>query len=181
MEGDLIPGVGVLLSGRAVVLKENAAGERHRVAILKPGDIFGEVAVYTGDHWTASVLAEDSSSVLVLPKKNLMVRKKHDEASELFQLNMLKLVSRKALKLNQNLEILSMRTLRQKLIRLFQMEWKMQKQNPLKLSMNREEMAEFLQVSRPALSRELMKMKVDNLIDYRKNEFYLFDWTSEME
>jgi CRP-like cAMP-binding protein len=181
LEGEKISGIGVLLSGSAVVLKENATGERHRMATLLPGDIFGEVAVYTGDIWTASVLAEDRSMVLFLPKKELVNRRNLSEVSVQFQLNMLSLVSRKTLKLNQKLEILSMRSLRQKLIHYLRLEWNRQKCNPIFLSMNREELAEYLQVSRPALSRELMEMKKENLIEYHKNEVILKDWFFEIE
>lgn len=180
MEGEMISGIGVLLTGMASVFKENAAGERHRMATLKPGDIFGEVAVYTGEHWTASVMAEEPSAVLILPRQQLL-HLNETAGAAVFQMNMLKLVSKKALKLNQKLEILSMRSLRRKLIRLFQIEWKSQKQNPLILPMNREELAEYLQVSRPALSRELMNMKRDNLIDFSRNKFYVSDQLAELE
>lgn len=179
-EGEMISGIGVLLTGMASVFKENAAGDRHRMAIVKPGDIFGEVAVYTGEHWTASVMAEETSSVLILPRHQLL-HLNETAGAAVFQKNMLKLVSKKALKLNQNLEILSMRSLRRKLIRLFQIEWKAQKQNPLILPMNREELAEYLQVSRPALSRELMNMKRERLIDFSRNKIYISEQLAEME
>lgn len=180
-EGEMISGIGVLLTGMASVFKENAAGERHRMAVLNPGDIFGEVAVYTGEHWTASVMAEEPSSVLILPRPQLLHLNGSSGASAIFQINMVKLISRKALKLNQKLEILSMRSLRRKLIRLFQIEWKAQKQNPLILPMNREELAEYLQVTRPALSRELMNMKRERLIDFSRNKIYISDQLAEME
>lgn len=36
-------------------------------------------------------------------------------------------------------------------------------------------MAELLNVPRPSLSRELTKMKDDNLIDFDKNQIKIFD------
>jgi len=125
-------------------------------------------------------MAEEPSAVLILHRQQLL-HLNETAGAAVFQMNMLKLVSKKALKLNQKLEILSMRSLRRKLIRLFQIEWKSQKQNPLILPMNREELAEYLQVSRPALSRELMNMKRDNLIDFSRNKFYVRDQLAELE
>lgn len=181
IEGDAILGVGILLTGTVAVLKENAEGERHRIAVLKPGEIFGEVAVYTGDHWTASVLAEEAATVLILPRRNLLDVKALPEISGVFLMNMLKLVSSKALNLNRKLDILSMGSLRQKLVRLLQSEWRTQRKNPLILQMNREEMAEYLKASRPALSRELMKMRKEHLVEYHKNQFYLSERIVHMD
>jgi len=45
----------------------------------------------------------------------------------------------------------------------------------LELPFNRNEMAEFLNVSRPSMSREMGRMKHDGVIDFRKNTFLILD------
>ena len=42
VQGDDLYGLGVLLAGEALVVKENAAGERVIMAVLGAGDIFGD-------------------------------------------------------------------------------------------------------------------------------------------
>ena len=43
------------------------------------------------------------------------------------------------------------------------------------LRMDREELAEFLGVARPSLSRALMKLKEDGVIDVEKNRITVLD------
>ena len=46
------------------------------------------------------------------------------------------------------------------------------------LSMNRQELADYLGVERSALSREMARMKKEGLIDYRKNEITILYQTA---
>lgn len=181
LEGDPISGIGILISGTASVIKENPSGERLRIAHLKTGDVFGEVAVYTCDFWTATVLSEEMTEVLMISRMNLLPSEMQSNYDAKFQLNMLRIVSRKALNLNQKLEILSMRSLRKKIVKFLAVELERQGKNPMVLRMNREEMAEFLQVSRPALSRELMRLKKESLLEFEGRVFYIPDFLNLMK
>jgi CRP-like cAMP-binding protein len=44
------------------------------------------------------------------------------------------------------------------------------------LQMNRDEIADFLNVTRPSVSRELGKMRDEGLIDYHKATFKILDY-----
>jgi Mn-dependent DtxR family transcriptional regulator len=43
------------------------------------------------------------------------------------------------------------------------------------ISLKRNELAEFLNVSRPSLSREMIKMKDEGIIDFYKSSFKIID------
>lgn len=174
-EGEPIEGVGIVLAGAVSVSKDNPQGERLIMARLHEGDVFGEVAVYTGTIWTATVMSKVPSIVLFLKREKLLDQGEPCEGCVKFQLNMLQLVAKKALSLNVKLEILAMRTLRKKVLKYLLLEWKKTKENPLDLPFNREDMAEFLQVARPALSRELSLLKEEGLIHYKGKRFILMD------
>lgn len=45
----------------------------------------------------------------------------------------------------------------------------------MKLTMNREELADYLGTTRPSLSRELMKMQQEHLIETEKNIIKIVD------
>ena len=83
--------------------------------------------------------------------------------------NMLKIIARKNLMLNQKIEILSKRTLREKLLCYFDY----QRNNSAKftISFNREQLASYLCANRSVVSAELSKMQDDGLILYSKNTF----------
>ena len=84
--------------------------------------------------------------------------------------NMLLILSEKAFYLNQKLLIQSGKTLREKLSRFFLSN---SKESSLELEFNREELADFLGVTRPSISREIMNMKRDGLIDVVGNKVIL--------
>ena len=80
--------------------------------------------------------------------------------------NMLKLLSDKAMKLNKKVEYMSIRGMREKLCTFFWEQYKKQQSNIIHLPMKRNEMADFLNVSRPSMSREMSRMREEGLIDF---------------
>ncbi|HCW22335.1 MAG TPA: Crp/Fnr family transcriptional regulator, partial [Lachnospiraceae bacterium] len=85
--------------------------------------------------------------------------------------NMVFLLADKNTRLMAKLEILSKRTLTQKILSLLSFEAQRAGSLYFTLPMNRDEMAEYLCVNRSALSRELSLMKDKGLIDYDRNTF----------
>jgi acetate kinase len=60
--------LGVLVDGQAEVSYADDSGERHRVAILKTGDVFGEISLMTGDRTTADIIGVTRCRVLLIPQ-----------------------------------------------------------------------------------------------------------------
>jgi len=60
--------LGVLLEGEAEVSVTDDTGQRHRVAILKAGDIFGEMALLTGDRTVADVIGHTRCRAVIVPQ-----------------------------------------------------------------------------------------------------------------
>lgn len=175
-ENEKLEGVGIILSGIVSVGKDTSSGDRLMMARLGQGDIFGEVAVYTGALWTATVQADQEASVLFLPAEKLLnPDNKFCEGTYRFTLNMLYIIARKARALNEKLELVALKGIRKKislyLIKLYQKNNEMEFMVPLK----RGEMAEYLQVSRPSLSRELTRLKDEGLLDFEGRSFKLID------
>jgi CRP-like cAMP-binding protein len=83
--------------------------------------------------------------------------------------NMLRIVSNKAMSLNEKIEYLSVRSIREKISKYLIAQYKQQKSTSLFLNMNRNEMADFLNVTRPSLSREMSYMKEEGLIDFHRS------------
>lgn len=67
-EGDPGRGLYVLLSGEVDVNKRTEAGGQVLLATLKPGDVFGEIALLKGGPVTATVSAARQSTILFLDK-----------------------------------------------------------------------------------------------------------------
>ena len=80
---------------------------------------------------------------------------------------------RKAYYLNQKIQIISCATLRQKIAKIL-LEYDKAGESPA-ITMNREEMADFLNVARPSLSRELMRMQEEGLVKVTKRGIFVPD------
>lgn len=89
--------------------------------------------------------------------------------------NFMGLLSNKILMLNKKLKNLSYETLRQKIASLLLESYHINKKALFQINSSRKEMAESLGVPRPSLSRELINMKKDGLIDFHKNAFKILN------
>jgi CRP-like cAMP-binding protein len=87
--------------------------------------------------------------------------------------NIIELLANKNVYLNRKLDILSKRSLREKILQFLHSYSTSSKERIITIPYNRLAMADYLGVDRSALSRELSKMKADGLIDYHKNTFIL--------
>jgi len=175
--GDRFDSMGILLEGEATVNKENALGNRVMVAMLKPGDMFGEVIAFSGQaFWPSTIQAQKASKVLFLSRDRIT-----GECEQLCPWhhmliqNMLKIISQKALILNKKLDYLTIGGIREKVSAFLLEQYKKTGKTDFTLPMNRNEMAEFLNVSRPSLSREMCRMRDIGIIDFHMSEVKIID------
>ena len=155
----------VLLEGTVNVCRESAEGRRAVMArVDAPGDLFGEVHVFLGrPSYGCSVLAETPVRVLGIPARFFYAtcEKACSVHSRMIR-NMLGIFAHKAFFLTRRISLLSSGSLRRKVAALL-----LEHRRPdgsVTLSMNREQMADFLGVTRPSLSRELASMRDEGLL-----------------
>ncbi len=175
--GEQFEGVGVVVEGQVSIVKENAAGERIVLSILEQGDLFGEMAAFSGNKkWPATVIAQTDCSVMYVPAEKLAGQ---CAASCLGHrkliMNMLGILSRKAIKLSRQLEYLSIRSMRARIASFLLEQYKISGQTTFMLTMNRNEMADFLNVARPSLSRELCRMRDEGILDFHRSSLQIKD------
>ena len=171
---DKVAHTGIVLSGEMHILHECLDGRRSLIAPLMPGDIYAEALCCADiEESPVSVMAKTDSVVMMLdfPKILSSCPSTCGLRGELIE-NMLKAMANKNLHLQNRMEILGIKSVRNKVLRYLESFVPKQGQN-IVIPFNREELANFLCVDRSALSHELTRMKADNLIDYRKNHFYL--------
>lgn len=171
LSGDTVSFVGLILSGSIRIIKEDVYGHSTILAELAAGEIFGEVFACAGISQSPVTVqtAEDSEILFIDYKKIITLCTAACSFHTALIENMLKLIAKKNLMLNQKIEILSKRTTREKLMCFFDMQ-----RGPVKkfaISFNREELAHYLCVDRSAMSNELCKMRDEGLILFYKNIF----------
>lgn len=177
IEGHDIDGIGVVLSGALTISKDNFDGSRVIINKLDSGDMFGEIAAFSERRlWPATVQAQGECHVMFMPPEKIVGSCQNACLShKLLIMNMLKIVSNKAMNLNRKIEYLSIKSIREKICKFLMEQYKKQQSTTLHLNMNRNEMADFLNVTRPSLSREMSFMKDEGIIDYYRSSIKILD------
>lgn len=166
----------VLAEGSVIVFNDSSTGKRSIMATFdQPGELFGEVFVFLNkreyDHYAQ---AASPSKILQMPREFLYHTCGNSCGHhEKLISNMLSILAQKAYFLNQKLQIVSCATLRQKIAKV--LLHSCGADGKVTLSMNREELADFLNTARPSLSRELMKMQEDGLLKIEKRDIFIPD------
>ena len=94
--------------------------------------------------------------------------------------NALKLISHENMRKEYRLAILSRKGLRERILTYLMMQSGRRKKATFTIPFTREELASFLCVNRSAMCHELSLMQQEGLISFRKNEFTLCNWESNM-
>lgn len=175
--GDAVEGIGILLEGRIEVLKENLLGQSVVVASFGRGQIFGEVAAFSKETtWPSSVRVVENATVMTIRSEHFSGRCQQDchYHRQLMQ-NMLHILAEKALVLNRKVDFLSVKTIRGKIAAMIYETVLAKHATTVTLPYTRETMAKMLNVARPSLSRTLVQMKEEGIIDFNRSEFTVLD------
>lgn len=172
-EEENINHVGVVMEGAVDMLKEDVWGNRTMLVRSYPQDIFGETFACGEDSLSVvTFAAAENCRVLFLSFCRVMHTCTH--ACQFHQTlieNMVRLIARKNRELMRKVEVVSKKTLREKILAYLSIQSQAQGSRRFEVPLGRVEWAEYLCADRSALTRELAKMKDEGLIDYQRNSF----------
>lgn len=172
-EGDKCTSIGIVMEGDVEIQKVYLSGKTVIVSTLEPGDIFGEVIVFSKmGMYPSTITAASNAKILFINKADIV---KMCSLSIDVLNNFMELLSNKILMLNKKIKNLSFDTIREKICSYILDEYQKQKTKNIVLPFSRKDMADHLGVQRPSLSREFIKMKEEGLIDFNKNNVTILD------
>ena len=176
-EGAQVHEFGILLSGRARSIKWDTSGRLIIITLLQNGSEIGVLlAASPGRESPVSVQAQENVSVLLIPYDRLIARCENAcPWHERLLRNYIGIVAEKGLVLHDRIDCLLKPTLRKKISNYLLRISREQQSRTICVPLNRNAMAEYLNIERSALSRELSCMRRDGLIDYYRNSFRLLD------
>lgn len=165
----------VLVEGSVSVCQDSMDGKSYMIAQIEENDIFGEVFLFLkGVGYSQYVIANVNSKVLEIPKEFFTHTCTENCTSHATIIgNMLNVLARKAYYLNNKVQLLTSGSLRQRLAKYF--TGNMTDEGFIKLGMKRDNFAAYLNVTRPSLSRELMKMQEEGIIKVKKDMIKVVD------
>lgn len=166
--------IGMLLEGAVQIVKEDAEGNRTLVAALGDGELFAEsICCAMVEESPVTVIADQNSKIAWLDINEIMSSQaRGDELYARVIKNLLLIIARKNMFLQSRMELARIKSVRGKVLHYLS-TFEQGQSGEIIIPLNREEMADYLLVERSALSHELMKMKRDGIIDYKKNKFRL--------
>lgn len=175
LAGDAPGHIGIVLDGRAQVLREDANGARNIVTELETGEMFAETFAFA---WVpalpVSVQATGPCNVLLVDAARLVAAPTNAcPFGQTLVRNMLAVLAGKALALNRKLAHLEKRTTREKLLSYLMEQAALQHSASFTIPFNRQQLADYLLVERSALSAELSRMQKEGLLRYHRNAFQL--------
>ena len=168
-----VEAVGILLSGKVDMIKEDLWGNKTLLVSMQKGELFGEsFSCGIVKNATVSFVADTASMILFLPFSRIlrtcnMPCKFHHRLIE----NMVTVIAEKNIVLMDKVDILSKKTLREKIATYLLQEASKQQSLYFDIPLGRVQLAEYLCVDRSALTRELNTMKAEGYIDFDKNTF----------
>lgn len=173
IEGEKLPGVGVILHGEIAVVKEDHDGNRLMIARFGTGELIGEVAAFSSEQfWPATIITSEPCQIMFI-SINKIINSCPNQCSEHRQLitNILKIIANRALIMNRKMNYLMIRSLRVKISNYLLEQYKKHGKPIFELPLTRQELADYLHVSRPSLSREMGRMRDEGIINFHLNRF----------
>ena len=175
-EGEHIRHVGIVLSGSVDMIKEDLWGNRTMLVRVRKNELFGETFACGEDSLSVVTFLVSEDTGILFVSFDRVMRNCANACSFHHQLieNMVRVIADKNRDLMRKVEVVSKRTIREKLLAYLSIQAQIQGARYFEIPFGRVELAEYLCVDRSALTRELVKMKEDGLIDYDKNCFRIF-------
>ena len=142
------------------------------MANVNPGETFGEALCHLGQETGIYIRSVTDATVLWMNTDKIKSDLSEKTKADVILVNrFITMLARRALMMNDRIQILSKLTIREKLITFFSQYNKRLGAEVFELPFNRNDMAIYLGVNRSALSRELSKMKSDGIVSFHKNKF----------
>ena len=159
--------VGVLTKGAAVIERIDHQGSRTILERLEEGGVFGEMLMFenvAGDSIT--VIAEEPCRVWFMQDEHATRRceKACAHHSRLVE-NMFHIMTEKAAALSERVEVLSRRSIREKLLCYFGLLAGQRQKPSFQLPFSLSALADYISADRSAMMRELKKMKDEHLVE----------------
>jgi CRP-like cAMP-binding protein len=173
--GDFVREIGIIVSGRVHLIKDDARGNSNIISEIRTGDMFAEAVVCGGlGILPVTITVAEDSEVLFIDFQRVVTT---CHSSCVFHAvlirNMIGVFARKNMMLTGKMEHITKRTTREKLLSYLSEQRLLLKSPSFKIPFDRQGLADYLSVDRSALSAEMSRLKSEGLITYRKNHFEL--------
>ena len=156
------------------MIRYDYTGDRTIVEEISAGDIFSDM--FISNHSSElSVEAVKDSEIIFLSYDEIIKKCETSQYALSLLDNLFTVMSQKIIKRNERIELLTARSIRNKLLAYFELEAKKNNSKSFNLNYSYTDLADYLAIDRSAMMRELKNLKEDRLIkDVNKKITLLF-------
>lgn len=173
--GECVTHIGLVLSGGVNSVMNNYWSDSNIFGHMGPGQIFADAyAAIPGKELLVDIMACEPTEVLFLNTTKVMTTCPsactfHNRAIR----NLLQICAERNLCLSRRMLHISFKSIRNRLLSYLTDQEVENGKSEFTIPFSRQELANYLNVERSALSNELSKMQKDGLLSYHKNQFTL--------
>ena len=167
--------VGIVERGCAALIRIDEEGVATVLEELGPGGVFGRTLAFAGSSGDSlEVVCREPCDVLFIDYPHILKRCEHacNRHSVLVQ-NMLRLMSDKAQALSQRVDVLSRRSIREKLLCYFRQLSEQAGSNTFTLPFSLSTLADYIATDRSAMMRELKRLREEGVVRSDGRQFTL--------
>lgn len=172
--GSIVTDIGLVLSGSVRIEHTDLWGNKSILGITPAGGVFAEsYACIPNEPMMVDAAANEDCEILFISVPKLFTPCPVYESQSMLIQNLVIISAEKNLQLSRRSLHTSPKTIRGRLFSYFSQQVSAQGSNKIIIPFDRQQLADYLNVERSALSKELGKMKNDGLIEYNKNTFLI--------
>lgn len=157
--------IGILLSGYIQIIRTDHNGVRTIIEELFDGDIFGTMISSLQNSEYDIVTKEPTTIILIDYNRIINFDMNNKGYYNKFIQNLLQIIISKIGEKNERIEILTKKTIRNKLLEYFNITSKKNRSRNIYIPFNYTDLADYLAIDRSAMSRELKYLKEEGLIE----------------
>lgn len=171
--GDPLTEVGLVLAGEIRVSTAGIQGTGLLVGRFGPGEVFGVDLLADDRNRTGRtvIAATDGQALMVAMGRILHAEGPLCALRSGVVENLMRIALRRNRQLQRQLDIVASRSLRARICQFLAWQQETHRSARFTVAYSRAELAEFLNADRSALSRELSRMRDEDLIDFHRNSF----------
>lgn len=172
-----------LLDGHVRLERNEYNGTVSIMDRLAPGDVYGHLSAFDNNlNEIATLIAEDDVHYLLFQKNAFYQHCSQACATHArVTRNMLSLIAGQNRRLSNKISYLMCSSLKGKIaLYLLHQGGHVAPGEPFQIPLNREDLAGYLAVQRPSLSRTLAQMKEEGIIDFKRSTFRILDMDALM-
>lgn len=165
-EGEECKNIYLLIEGELKIYTYSFHENIYVIRTIKEKEVFASQLLFASNNkFLGNIIANKKSVIKIISKDTFLNACLNDKQLFIKYLNN---SSDNYMKLQNRLKVLSQKSIREKI--LFLLEQKTEHKNIKKIYINsKNELADYLNIPRPSLSRELIKLQNDGIITYSKH------------